>query len=90
MTQTTSLKLVDGGASWREVDGEIVGVALAQGEYFAITPSGAALWPALAAGTTRDTLIALLVERFGIGSDQAGADVDAFIAALRGWGLLSG
>lgn len=88
MTAPT-LQLVKGSASWREVDGEIVGVALGAGEYFAITPSGAALWPALNAGTTRGELVDVLVEQFGIDDERAGADVDAFVIALRGWGLLA-
>ncbi|WP_210491622.1 PqqD family protein [Patulibacter sp. SYSU D01012] len=82
------LKLREGQAAWREVEGEIVGVALARGEYFAVTPSGALLWQALADGTTRDALASRLVERFGIDAGVAARDVDAFVASLDRWDLL--
>lgn len=89
MTTTRTLHLADGQVAWREVEGEIVGVALGKGEYFAVTPSGAALWAALAEGTTHAALVELLRQRFGISEEIAVRDVTAFVESLDGWGLLA-
>ena len=83
------LRLRPEAVLFREVEGEVVGVDVAGGEYFAVNPSGAVLWPALAEGTTLEDLAERLVARFRIGTEQARADAAAFVAALDGRGLLA-
>lgn len=73
---------------WREVEGQVVLVDLAGGTYVAVNRSGAALWPLLAEGTTREALVARLRERYGLAADVAERDLDAFLVVLRGHGLL--
>lgn len=85
---TEQLKLRGEGLSWREVDDEIVGVDVRESTYVSANPSGKLLWKALAAGTTRQELVARLVETFEIDAERAGADVDAFVGQLREQGLL--
>jgi hypothetical protein len=83
------LRLHDGTA-WREVEGAVVVLHLGSSTYFEMNPSGAALWPLLAAGATRKALSDELIARYGISEDQAAADVEAFVTACREHDLLRG
>jgi hypothetical protein len=85
----TDLRLREEGVSWRSVGDEVIAVDVQSSVYVSANTSGAVLWEALAAGTTRDALVDLLVERFGIERERAGADVDAFVAELRSRDLLA-
>jgi hypothetical protein len=67
----------------RGVDGEVVALDMADSEYLAVNASGAPLWEALGAGTTRDDLVTLLRERHGLELAEARHDVDAFLTQLR-------
>jgi hypothetical protein len=82
------LKLRPTGVAWKEVDGEVVALDEREAVYLAANSAGAVLWRALADGTTHDQLVAGLVGEFGIETDRASADVDAFLAELRERGLL--
>jgi hypothetical protein len=82
------LRLRADGVSWREVDGELVAVDVGSSTYLGANPSGTLLWQALAEGTTRDELVRMLVEAFGITDERAGTDVDTFLAMLSERGLL--
>ena len=77
------MKLREGGIAWREVDGETLLLDLATSKYLSVNPSATVLWRQLAVGTTRADLIDALVAEYGIGEDDAGADVDAFLADCR-------
>jgi hypothetical protein len=74
---------------WREIDDELVAIDVASSAYLSANPAGALLWQMLAAGTTRAELIDRLVEQFGISSEQASADVDAFLQSLEARRLLA-
>jgi Coenzyme PQQ synthesis protein D (PqqD) len=84
----TRYRLRPEGLSWREIQGEVVAVDVSSSTYLSANDSGTLLWQALADGATRDELAALLVERFELEPEQAGEDVDAFVAQLRAQGLL--
>ena len=73
------LKLRSDKIAWREVDGETLLLDLKRSMYLAVNPSATVLWRQLAEGTTRERLVQELVENFGIGAEQAAADVDAFL-----------
>jgi hypothetical protein len=81
------LKLKD-GVIWRQVDGELVAMDGALENYLGANASGLVLWEAVAEGTTRDELVALLAGRFGLEPEHAARDVDAFVAQLAEHGLL--
>lgn len=70
------------------VEGEIVVLDLEQSMYLAANRTGALLWQALAAGTTRGALIALLAGQFQLSTDVAAADVDRFLVQISEYGLL--
>jgi hypothetical protein len=84
------LHLREESVSWTDVDGEIVALDEAAAVYLAANESGGLLWHALREGATREQLAALLAERYGLDSERAAADVDAFLAALREHRLLQG
>jgi hypothetical protein len=65
-----------------------VALDLQQSEYFGINRTGSILWQALARGTTRRELIDLLVERYGLDDETAGAHVEEFVSALARNGVL--
>jgi hypothetical protein len=88
MEEDRMLKLRDTGVAWKEVDGEVVALDELEALYLAANPAGAVLWRALADGATHDALVSDLVHEFGIDSERASADVDAFLEDLRGRGLL--
>ncbi len=83
-----ALRLREQAVEWRELDGEIVALDRPAGEYFAVTGSGALLWPLLLAGTTRPALVDALVERFDVDRARAAGDVDTFVAELERRALL--
>ncbi len=82
------LRLRNEGLEWRAVEEEIVVLDVEDSVYLAANQTGAMLWKALAAGTTRAVLVALLIESFGITTDQAEVDVDRFLSQLTDRGLL--
>jgi hypothetical protein len=73
---------------WRDVDGEVVALDLRSSRYLAINPSGAALWPALVEGASREELVERLCAETGIDRDRARPDVDEFLAQLASHDLL--
>jgi hypothetical protein len=48
-----------------------------------LTESGAELWRALDAWTTRDGLVDRLIATYEVSADEASADVDAFLEQLQ-------
>ncbi len=61
---------------------------LRSSRYLSVNETGAAVWTALAAGATREDLVARLVEEFDIDAATAGEHLDAFVASLAEQGLL--
>ena len=84
------VRLRDGSAEWREVEGEVVVLDVDRAEFLAVNRSGAALWGLLAEGASRDQLVGVLVERYGLATVQAGTDVDEFLTVLADRRLLEG
>jgi hypothetical protein len=76
------------GLNWRQIDDEIVALDGRGGFYVAINGSGALLWPSLARGSTREQLVSLLVDAYGIEESRAAADTEAFVRSLGDQGLL--
>jgi hypothetical protein len=77
------IKLREGAASWREIDGETILLDLDSSKYLGLNRAGTVLWPAIVHGASRDELVARLMAEFDLESDRAERDVDAFIAACR-------
>jgi hypothetical protein len=84
----TTLRLRQHALEWRQVDDEVVALDLDTSRYLATNRTGALLWDQLAAGATREALIAKLVATWEIDAERAAADVDAFLAVLDDRGLL--
>ncbi len=82
------LRLRQQGLEWRQVDDEVVALDLDTARYLATNRTGALLWDQLAAGATREALVARLMESWDLDEARAAADVDAFLAMLSDRGLL--
>lgn len=85
-----TIRLRQGAASWREIEGETVLLDLENSVYLGLNAAGTTLWPALAEGATRADLVDRLTAAFGIDRTVAEADVDAFVESVRERGLLEG
>jgi len=83
------IRLNSNAVSWREVDGEVIALGYESSSYLATNASGALLWKSLAEGTSREALIALLVDDYDVEETHAQADVDAFLNSLAAQGLLA-
>ena len=70
------------------IDGELVVMNLATGNYFSSCGTGAALWACLEGGMAADALAATLVARHGIAAERAAGDVAAFLERLRAESLV--
>lgn len=73
---------------WRDVDGEVVALDLATAAYLSVNDTGSLLWPLVARGATQVQLVTELVRHFALDSEQAGADVAAFVTQLRSLALV--
>ena len=82
------VKLREGAASWREIDGETILLDLDSSKYLGLNRAGTVLWPAIVQGSSRDALVAKLAAEFDLETERAAVDVDAFIAACRERNLL--
>jgi Coenzyme PQQ synthesis protein D (PqqD) len=82
------LRLREGVTEWRETEGQVLVLDLEASDYLVVNRTGAAIWPALVAGTTREELIKLLTRTFEVDAESAAADLDEFLSTLRKRGLL--
>lgn len=73
---------------WRVVEGEIVALTTDSDRYLGANRTGALLWAALADGSDRSQLAALLRDA-GATPEAAESDVESFLEALRTRGLLA-
>ncbi|MCU0760466.1 MAG: PqqD family protein [Steroidobacteraceae bacterium] len=64
------------------IDGELVVMNLATGNYFSSAGTGAHLWALLEDGASEESLVAALVARFEVEGATAQADVSRFVAEL--------
>lgn len=72
-----------------EVGGETVMLDLDGDTFLRLNDAGAMLWDALAEPRRAGDLAAVLERAYGIGESDALGDVGAFVADLRGRGLLT-
>lgn len=82
------LRLRSDRLHWLESDGEVVALDEQSLLYLNANPTGALLWKALVAGTTRADLVRSLVAEFEVDEATAAQDVDRFLADLEARGLL--
>ena len=72
------------------IDDEIVVMNLSSGDFFSLRESGAAIWDLIDGTRDRAAVLAALARDFDAADADLAADLDAFLAELRGIGLLSG
>jgi hypothetical protein len=74
--------------TWHVAGEEVVVLDLEGSVYLKLNGSGRLLWELLPEPRNEADLTAALVAEYDIDADRATADVDAFLADLRGRGLL--
>ncbi len=79
---SNELRLRNEGLAWQAIEGQIVALDLDSSVYLAANRTGALLWGLLAEGTTREALIASLVQTFEVERETAARDVDGFLDQL--------
>jgi hypothetical protein len=84
------LRLRSEDLEWTEIDDEVVALDLRDSTYLAVNRTGAAVWNALADGTTRSALIESLQGQFDVDAETAAREIDAFLDVARERGLLAG
>ena len=82
------IRLRGDGLEWRDIEGEIVVLDLDSSTYLSINRTGAALWPQLISGATKEELVARLVEAFDVDEAAAAHDLDTFLGSLGELSLL--
>jgi hypothetical protein len=88
LNEQPQLQLRSDAVAWRDVDGEVLVLGLDSSTYYSLNATGAVLWRLLAAGATRESLVASLLDQFEVDEVQAAADVDSFVGHLSSSGLL--
>jgi len=73
----------------RELDGEVVILDIASGNYFALNDVGALVWDQLEDGTDRDTLVEAVTAAFDVDVETAATDINALLDQLTEAGLIS-
>lgn len=73
---------------WREIDGDMVLLDLATSKYLTTNQAGTFLLQLLTDDQDRESLVSALSAKYGISTDSAEADTDAFISLLRERDLL--
>jgi hypothetical protein len=71
------------------LEGQVLALDGSTRVYLSVNRTGTVLWPALAAGATREEHLPRLVERFDVGDDAAARDLDVFLASLDARDLLA-
>jgi hypothetical protein len=74
--------------TWHVAGDDVVVLDLQGSVYLKLNGSGRVLWERLVEPCTEGDLVAALVDMYGIDEARARADVEAFVADLRGRGLL--
>jgi hypothetical protein len=72
------------------IDGEVVAIDLESGRYYSLEGPAARAWEAIQAGQDVDGIVDAVAAEARVGTDEARADVAAFLAELEAEGLLLG
>lgn len=72
---------------WSEMDGEVILLDTASGEFYSLNETATEAWQGLERGETLDQIAASFADKYGVPAAQAQADVAELIAELRALGL---
>ena len=72
-----------------EIDDEVVVMRLDNGDFYSLSATSAAIWRLMDGTRDRNALVAALIGQFDGDEARIASDVDAFLAEIRGMGLLA-
>lgn len=84
-----NLRLLQSATAWQEAQDEAVLLDLNRSNYLGLNHAATLLWSMLAAGTSRDALIARLCAEYPVSAELAAHDVDTFLAQCDERGYLA-
>ncbi len=76
------------GVLTREVGGELLLLNSDSELYFALNPSGVAMYELLIDGRPTDEIVTVVAERFGVATERVKPDLEVLIAKLVDKGLI--
>jgi len=79
---------VNPDVAFREIDGHLLLLGPGDPTLFTLNASGRLLWALLARGKSMDQLARALEQQFGVSSDCARRDVEAFVLQLSAGGFV--
>ena len=71
------------------IDDEVVVMNLDSGDFFSLTGTARSIWLLIDGTRTRAAVLDALAAEYGMAADAIADDLDAFLAQLRGAGLLA-
>jgi Coenzyme PQQ synthesis protein D (PqqD) len=78
-----SLSKAEGRFSETEIDGEVVLMNLAGGDFFSLTGTATAIWRLIDGTRDRAELVSALAVEYDADEAEIAADVDEFLAKLK-------
>ncbi len=84
----TSIQKLKDRFSETMIEDEIVAMNLENGDFFSLTQTGKEIWELIDVLPNRDAIVAALAKSYGAEASVVEADVDGFLAQLRGAGLI--
>ncbi len=79
----------DGKFSETTIDDEVVVMHLESGSFFSLTGTGRSIWQLIDGSRDQAALVAELAAEFGEDEAAIAADVEDYLATLRGAGLIA-
>ncbi|MFO0677585.1 MAG: PqqD family protein [Polyangiaceae bacterium] len=83
----TAFEIVDDVFA-RAFDGELVVLALAEGQYYGLDPIGARVWRAIEEGTPLSSLVSVLVTEYEVERSVLESDIRDLLVDLHARGLV--
>ena len=88
MEQVNGHYSLNGRVLCRTIEDEAVLLDLDSGQYYGLNTVGARIWELLGDGHSASSICEVVVQEFEVSEAEAAADVEAFLTALLGKGIL--
>jgi hypothetical protein len=82
MLNSSSLRPNEEEVAAKVLDGEAIMINLSNGFYYSMDKVGAFIWELVASGSTLDTMVASLIQRYDVSAERAQADLERLVAQL--------
>jgi hypothetical protein len=80
--RTVKVQVIDGDVVWRELEGEIVILNLATGQYYGLEGAANDMWRLLVEHGTTEKVVEVMAAEYDATPDRLNADLDALVRDL--------